>query len=107
MNQPGGHAHTERPIRCTGLSMYRTALRYALGIVAAMLLTTVGASAETSQQRGWCYGKGGATPEMQISGCSAFLAGGNHDDAAAADAFNNRGVGYAARQEWDRALTDY
>jgi tetratricopeptide (TPR) repeat protein len=78
-----------------------------LSIVASRLLATLSASAETPQQRDWCYGKNDATPEMQIAGCTAFIASSDHDDVARADAFNNRGAGYAAREEWDRALDDY
>ena len=45
-----------------------------LGIAGSMLMTMPPASAETPQRRDWCYGKGGATPEMQITGCIAFIA---------------------------------
>ena len=45
-----------------------------LGIAGSMLMTMPPASAETQQQRDWCYGKGDPTPEMQIAGCTAFIA---------------------------------
>ena len=78
-----------------------------LGIVASMLLAVLPASAETPQQRDWCYGKGGATREMQIAGCTAFIVSGDHGNVEVADAFNTRGAAHAAKEEWDRALSDY
>jgi len=90
--------------------MDRIALRRAvsgLGMVASMLLSTLPASAETPQQRDWCNGKGGVTPEMRVRGCTAYIENRNHGKAQLANAFNSRGAAYAAEEDWDRALSDY
>jgi tetratricopeptide (TPR) repeat protein len=79
----------------------------ALLIGAASLVAGPSASAETAQQRDWCLGKGGATREMQIAGCTAMITSGHHSNAEVADAFNTWGAAHAAEEEWDRALSDY
>ncbi|HEX9468091.1 MAG TPA: hypothetical protein VF957_00970 [Bradyrhizobium sp.] len=79
----------------------------ALGVAASMLLAVAPSSAETPQQHDWCYGKGGATPEMKMAGCTAFIISGDHSDVEVAYAFHTRGGAHAQRGEWDSALSDF
>src|SRR5258708_35753478 len=76
----------------------------ALGVAASMLLAVAPSSAETPQQHDWCYGKGGAPPEMKMAGCTAFIISGDHSDVEVAYAFHTRGGAHRRRGEGDRAL---
>src|SRR5258708_17064889 len=107
MNQLKAGLHIRRSFRRSGSSMETIAVRgilAALGVAASMLLAVAPSSAETPQQHDWCYGKGGATPEMKMAGCTAFIISGDHSDVEVAYAFHTRG-GATARsiQEIRRA----
>jgi tetratricopeptide (TPR) repeat protein len=65
------------------------------------------AVAQTQQQIDWCSGSGGAAPDLQISGCTAVIQSGKYTGKNLAIAFNNRGVGYYKKQDYDRAIADY
>jgi hypothetical protein len=49
------------------------------------------ATAQTQQQMDWCNGKSGATPDLQISGCTAFIQAGKATGKNLAAGFINRG----------------
>ena len=78
--------------------------------IALAALTSIGgiaAQAQTDQQLNWCNGKGGATPDMQIGGCTAAIQSGKFTGKNLAIAFYARGIGYQTKNQFDRAIQDY
>ena len=66
-----------------------------------------GALAQTPQERRWCEGDDAATAEQRLEGCSAVIKAGRDKGEKLAEAFNNRGVAYRLKGEYDRAIQDY
>src|SRR5262245_38672023 len=54
-----------------------------------------------------CSGAEGAIADIIISGCSTVIQAGQGSPKQLATAFNNRGVVYKFKSEYDRALEDY
>ena len=63
--------------------------------------------AQTSKEWSQCSGGEGPIVEVVISGCSAVIQAGQDSSKRLATAFNNRGVAYKFKGEYDRALEDY
>ena len=56
----------------------------------------------------WCVNKGNAfSPDQQISGCTAAIESGRWSGQELAWAFNNRGLAYQDKHDYDRAIADY
>ena len=88
-------------------------LRKCVVVLAALIAgaaSIFGASssvAQTQQQSNWCAGKDNATPDLQISGCTALIHSGKHTGKELADFFFFRGVAHAKKGDQDRAMGDY
>jgi lipoprotein NlpI len=77
-------------------------------LAAALWLGLGPASAEQSQNWKWCVNKNNAySPDLAISGCTAFIHSGRENRKNLAAAFNNRGIAYDDKKDFDRALADY
>src|SRR5262245_1931412 len=50
---------------------------------------------------------GASWPEMRIEACSAFIEAGQGGPSSLAIAYNNRGIAYAAKANYDRAVADF
>jgi tetratricopeptide (TPR) repeat protein len=60
-----------------------------------------------SEQLDWCSGKNDASPDQQISGCSALIDSGRGNDRGLSEALYNRGNAYTATGDFERAIADY
>jgi len=76
-------------------------------VLGGVLLAGVPALAQTAQERRYCEGEDGASVAQRIDACSAVIKAGRDKGEKLAEAFNNRGVGYRLKGEYDRALQDY
>ena len=76
-----------------------------LATVAVMSRSVV--VAQTSKEWRQCSGAEGAIADVIIGGCSAMIQAGQGSPKQLATAFNNRGVAYKSKGEFDRALEDY
>jgi tetratricopeptide (TPR) repeat protein len=65
------------------------------------------AVAQTQQQFDWCNGKGGATRDQIISGCTALIKAGKLQGTNLGAAFRLRGQAFDNQNETDKALADY
>ena len=63
--------------------------------------------AQMSKEWSQCSGAEGAIADVIISGCSTVIQAGQGSPKQLATAFNNRGVVYKFKGEYDRALEDY
>jgi hypothetical protein len=72
-------------------------------LIAAGLWQATPASAQSKEQLNWCLGKDGATPDLRIGGCTAVIQSGKYSGKNLAFAFVNRGLGYKAKDDYDRA----
>lgn len=54
----------------------------------------------------WCEGRGDATPDQRIAGCTVVIATARYNDELSA-AFYNRATVYASEEEYDLAIADY
>jgi tetratricopeptide (TPR) repeat protein len=76
-------------------------------VLAAALLAGASALAQTAQERRYCEGEDGASVAQRIDACSAVIKAGRDKGDKLAEAFNNRGVAYRLKGDYDRALADY
>jgi len=65
------------------------------------------AVAQTDQQRNWCEGKDGASPDQRISGCTAVIQNGRESPKQLAITLKRRGTVYFYKSDYDRAIQDY
>ena len=72
-----------------------------------LLLAGIFALAQAPQERRWCEGEDGATPDQRIAGCSAVIRAGRDRGEKLAEIFNDRGVAYRLKGDIDRAIQDY
>src|ERR1700686_235086 len=76
-------------------------------LVAAGVFSGGAASAQLSQAWTWCVNKEKASPDLPISGWTSVIQSGKEPKKNLAIAFNNRGNGYRAKNDNDRAFADY
>jgi tetratricopeptide (TPR) repeat protein len=84
-----------------------TRLSAGAALVAAAMTLAGLAKAQELQERLWCEGKGGASVEQQIAGCSALIDSGRETLENRIAAFNRRAHAYVIKNQHDRALEDY
>jgi tetratricopeptide (TPR) repeat protein len=81
---------------------------FAIAALAALTcFWPVAAGAQTEQQRNWCAGRDGASPDQQISSCTALIQNGRDSPQQLARTFRTRGSVYFYQRDYDRALQDY
>src|SRR5215467_3139467 len=89
------------------LPMARTAVKRLCSILTGVSLAGASALAQTPQERGWCESEDAVTVDQRIDGCSAVIRTARDKGDKLAEAFNNRGVGYRLKGDYDRAIADY
>jgi len=87
--------------------MARTAVKRLCSILTGVSLAGASALAQTPQERGWCESEDAVTVDQRIDGCSAVIRAARDKGDKLAEAFNNRGVGYRLKGDYDRAVADY
>jgi len=87
--------------------MPRVAVKRLCSILTGVLLAGASALAQTPQERGWCEGEDAVTVDQRIDGCSAVIKAARDKGDKLAEAFNNRGVAYRLKGDYDRAIADY
>src|SRR5262249_15281288 len=110
--QPTPVPHPGRNLRrpkgrgpCKGRSCMRRAslvARCLIGVVASLGQGAL-ARAQSAHDTAGCDGKGTASPDQQIEGCTSVI----RLDPRNAAAFNNRGSAYDDKRDYDRAIADY
>jgi len=73
----------------------------------AVWLLPTAASAQSSTYWSQCLGRESLIVDAVIDGCTAVIRSGHEPLDKLATAFDNRGVAYRLRGEYDRALQDY
>jgi tetratricopeptide (TPR) repeat protein len=80
-------------------------------IFGAMILVTTFAAvngfAQTSEEFAWCWGANGFLPKLIIRGCTAIIQASGKTDKVLSFAFNNRGMSYRFKVQYERAIADY
>src|SRR6516225_7061937 len=89
------------------LPMPRVAAKRFCSFLTGVLLAGASALAQTPQERGWCEGEDAVTVDQRIDGCSAVIKAARDKGDKLAEAFNNRGVAYRLKGDYDRAIADY
>ena len=87
--------------------MTRTAVKRLCSILTGVSLAGASALAQTPQERGWCESEDAVTVDQRIDGCSAVIRTARDKGDKLAEAFNNRGVGYRLKGDYDHAIADY
>jgi tetratricopeptide (TPR) repeat protein len=72
----------------------------------ALLAVTAGAGPAAAQEQN-CTGNPGIDWDIQIGACTAVIQSGRWQGKDLVQAFNNRGVAYQNKGEYDRAIPDY
>jgi tetratricopeptide (TPR) repeat protein len=76
-------------------------------VAACAVLLPTAASAQSSTNWSQCLGLEGPIVDTVIDGCTAIIQSGQEPREKLATAFDNRGVAYRRKGEYDRALQDY
>jgi tetratricopeptide (TPR) repeat protein len=76
-------------------------------VAACAALLPTAASAQSSTYWSQCLGLEGPIVDTVIDGCTAIIQSGQEPREKLATAFDNRGVAYRRKGEYDRALQDY
>ena len=76
-------------------------------ILAMSVLHNAGVLAQTSRDWRQCTGREGPIVDVVIEGCTAVIQAGQDSPQKLAVAFDNRGVAYRLKGDYDRALQDY
>ena len=91
-------------------TLRRIAIRRVAAVAAAVaagIFTAGSANAQLSQAWTWCVNKEKASPDLQVSGCTSVIQSGKETKKNLSIAFNNRGNGYRAKGDNDKAIADY
>ena len=89
--------------KCIPLHAAAGALAFALILTAVF---TAPARAQLKQQLDLCASET-VTPDVSIGGCTAAIQSGKLTKKFQARAFLNRGLGYAHKNDYDRAIADF
>src|SRR5215468_3312209 len=89
------------------LPMPALAAKHLCWIVTGCLLAGAPALAQTPNERTWCEGEDAVSIDQRIEGCSAVIKAARDRSERLAEAFNNRGIGYRLKGDYDRAIQDY
>src|SRR5215468_1457228 len=89
------------------LPMPALAAKHLCWIVTGCLLAGAPALAQTPNERTWCEGEDAVSIDQRIEGCSAVIKAARDRSEKLAEAFNNRGIGYRFKGDYDRAIQDY
>src|SRR5215510_15079014 len=79
-------------------------------LVAALAMAAVsGGPSRGAESPAWkaCVNEEKAPPDVQIKGCTTVIHSGRESTKNLAIAFNNRGNGFHAKKQYDRAIADY
>src|SRR5258706_10593310 len=71
------------------------------------LLAAFPALAQTAQERRTCEGEDGASAVQRVDACSAVIKAGRDKGDKLAETFDNRGVAYRLKGDYDHAIADY
>jgi tetratricopeptide (TPR) repeat protein len=77
-----------------------------ISAVAGLLLLTM-ANAQIRQYLDQCTGKGSVTADVQINACTAVIESKQYSGKDLAFAFNNRGLAYYDKRDFERAIASY
>src|SRR5438270_878271 len=80
------------------------------GAFLAAALVTAAATASAQQSEDWtkCINrKDTYSGDVQIKACTALIRGGKENKRNTAIAFNNRGIAYYAKDDYDNAISDF
>jgi tetratricopeptide (TPR) repeat protein len=76
-------------------------------ILTISVLLNAGALAQSPKDWSQCIGREGPIIDVVIEGCTAIIQAGQDPPKKLATAFDNRGIAYRLKGEYDRALRDY
>ena len=79
--------------------------RLLAGVIALAALAGFGDSAQAQAEK--CIGNPGIDYDIQIGSCTSAIRSGRWSGKGLSWAFNNRGMAYSAKGEYDRAIVDY
>jgi tetratricopeptide (TPR) repeat protein len=85
----------------------KTGFVITVGMIGLILAAAAPADAQSAKQIAWCNGDGGATPELEIKGCTALIQSGKSYGRNLAIAYTNRGSAYDDLRDEDRAIADH
>jgi tetratricopeptide (TPR) repeat protein len=88
----------------SGMGLQKSKCVFA-GIIALMVVTGFAGPAAAQQQN--CTGNSGIDWDIQIGACTAEIQSGRWQGKDLAFAFNSRGLAYANKGQYDRAIQDY
>ena len=85
----------------------KTQQRLIISAVALSVQLNAGALAQSPRDWSQCIGREDPMIDVVIEGCTAVIQSGQDPPQKLATAFDNRGVAYRLKGEYDRALQDY
>jgi tetratricopeptide (TPR) repeat protein len=85
----------------------RHSARIALTLTVAGCLRAMSALAQTPQDWALCLGQDLSSPDFPIQGCTAVIQAGRQLLDRLATAYNNRGVAYRIKGEYDKSIDDF
>ena len=81
---------------------------FAIAFVVMAILPLRPVFAQTQQQLNWCLHKDDAfSPALRIDGCTATIRSGRQSGKDLSRVFYNRGIAYAKKSQYDRAIADF
>src|SRR4029079_4688484 len=113
---PKHHGHSRCPVVGMALFFGRNVnlklsaafiLTLALPIATALAAGETGKFSSKLKNVQLCNGADRSTPEPQINGCTALIESGKETTLVLAVAYTNRGNAYAAKGDFDLAISDY
>ena len=79
----------------------------ATALVLLLLATSALAQQLRDQQWTWCIGDPGISPDQTIAGCTVRIVSGIETTQNLAIAYDNRGIAYGLKGQFDRAIQDH
>jgi tetratricopeptide (TPR) repeat protein len=108
-NAPVGYGLIGRnpPFRQDRSANMHYVARISLALTVGGYLQAVSAFAQTRQEWLLCLGQDFSSPDLPIKGCTAIIQTGRQVIDRLATAYNNRGVAYRLKAEYDKAIEDF